>query len=136
MARRKKSVSKPTRDKILEYGDWKAGDRCYTLFNGESRATLCDVVEFHPKDNITPSVSVVEVTTGKTRVAAIEAIAEDAKEAKRLGAKWWKWYGEWQVEQARLERIRRRKLAAAEKKKREAEEKANQEDNKGDTNEE
>lgn len=136
MARRKKSASKPTRNKVLEYGSWKAGDRCYTLFNGESRATLCDVVEFHPKDNITPSVSVVEVTTGKTRVAAVEAIAEDAKEAKRLGAKWWKWYGEWQAEQARLERIRRRKLAEAEKKKREAEEKANQEDNKGDTNEE
>ena len=77
MARRKK-VSKPTREIVSEYDGWSAGVNCYTVFPVETKPAYCEVIEFHPKDDVTPSVSVTEVTTGKYRVAAMMAIAETA----------------------------------------------------------
>jgi uncharacterized Rossmann fold enzyme len=73
---------------ILEYEGWTAGDRCYVVFTGESKASLCDIISFHPKDNVTPAVSVNEVFTGKYRVAAMRTISETAKGAKELNNAW------------------------------------------------
>ena len=84
MAKRKKKDEKPKRDKILEYKGWKAGDRCYTVFSGDTKPSLCDIKEFHPGDNMTPSVSVSDVVTGKHRVTPFMSIADDAKSAKKL----------------------------------------------------
>ena len=88
--KRKKNTRSEERRKnlILEYRGWSAGDRCYTVFSGESKPSLCDIIHFHPTDSITPSASVMEVTTGKYRVAAICAISETAKGAKELKPKW------------------------------------------------
>ena len=41
-----KGKVKPTREKVTKYKDWSAGDRCWVLFAGESKPSLCDVVEF------------------------------------------------------------------------------------------
>ena len=123
MARRKK-VSKPTREIVSEYEGWSAGDNCYTVFPGESKPAYCEVIEFHPKDDVTPSVSVTEVTTGKYRVAAMMAIAETAKEAKKLAPIWFKWLADWKVEQAALERKRKIAILKAEAAERAKEEEA------------
>jgi hypothetical protein len=118
MAKRKKSASKPGRERVLEYKGWSAGDRCYALMSGENKPSLCDVVEFHPNDHITPAVTVLETATGKTRVAAMRAIAETAKEAKEKGLKWRKWYAGWKKKQeAILREERRLAREAAEKEK-------------------
>lgn len=121
---------------ILEYKGWKAGDRCYTVFSGESKPSLCDIKEFHPKDSVTPSVSVIEVTTGKHRVAAVMAIAEEAKEAKQLVPKWTKTLDRWKKKQAKLQLEARRaeakrlkeEAAAAKKEKAAAELEAQEEE--------
>ena len=120
MARRKKNKTWPERDMVLEYKGWKAGDRCYTVFSGETKPSLCDIKEFHPNDNVTPSVSVIEVNSGKHRVAAVMGIAEDAKGAKKLVPKLTKLLDTWRAEQARLHkaaRIAEAKRQAAETKK-------------------
>lgn len=100
MARKKKNKERPRRDLITEYKGWKAGDRCYTVLGGSSRASLCEVIEFHPEDNMTPSVSLTEITTGRYCVAAMMSIAEDAKSAKKLHAKWIRFYTKWKKQQA------------------------------------
>ena len=112
MGRRKKSKKKiPVRDMITEYEGWKTGDTCYTVFGGESKPSVCEVIEFHPGDCVTPSVSVVEVSTGKYRTAALMAIADSAKEAKNLAPGWREWYDKYKTKQAKLERARRKALA-------------------------
>ncbi len=121
---RKKKVRKPTRDIIAEYDGWSAGDNCYTVFPGESKPAYCEVIEFHPMDDVTPSVSVTEVTTGKYRVAAMMAIAETGKEAKKLAPKINKFLTDWKTEQAALEKKRRRALLKAQKAELEREEAA------------
>lgn len=123
MARRKKNTKKPDRNRILEYKGWKAGDRCYTVFSGETKPSLCDIKEFHPKDSVAPSVSVIEVTTGKSRVAAVMAIAEEAKEAKKLVPKWTKTLDRWKKKQAKLQLEARRAEAKRLKEEAEAAEK-------------
>lgn len=102
MAKRKKKDEKPKRDKLLEYKGWKAGDRCYTVFSGDTKPSLCDIKEFHPKDNIAPSVSVSDVVTGKQRVTPFMSIADDAKSAKKLLPKWNKFYKKWEQEKLKL----------------------------------
>ncbi len=97
MAKRKKKDEKPKRDKVLEYKGWKAGDRCYTVFSGDTKPSLCDIKEFHPGDNMTPSVSVSDVVTGKHRVTPFMSIADDAKSAKKLLPKWNKFYKKWEA---------------------------------------
>ena len=77
---------------VLEYEGWKASDRCYTVFGGESKPSLCDIIEFHPGDDVTPSVSLTEVATGKYRVAAIMAISDSGPGAKKLRPEWDTWY--------------------------------------------
>ena len=85
MARRKKNKTEPKRNMVLEYKGWKAGDRCYTVFSGETKPSLCDIKEFHPTDSVTPSVSVIEVTTGKHRVAARHGNRRGGKSSKAAG---------------------------------------------------
>lgn len=102
MAKRKKKDEKPKRDKLLEYKGWKAGDRCYTVFSGDTKPSLCDIKEFHPKDNIAPSVSVSDVVTGKQRVTPFMSIADDAKSAKKLLPKWNKFYKKWEKNKLKL----------------------------------
>ena len=114
MARRKKRSPTPQRDIVAEYDGWKTGDHCYTVFPGETKPAYCEVVEFHPMDDVTPSVSVTEITTGKYRVAAMMAIAETGKEAKKLAPKINKFLTEWKAEQALLEKKRRLALMKAE----------------------
>ena len=70
-----------------------------TFGPSSTKPSLCDIREFHPNDNITPSVSVVEVTTGKSRVAAFMLIADDAKSAKKLVPKWTKFVKSWKKKQ-------------------------------------
>lgn len=112
MARRKKNKQKkPARDITTELDGWNAGDRCYTVFSGESKPALCDIIEFHPQDSVTPSVSVTEVTTGKYRVAPMMAIAESAKEAKQLAPAYQTWLKKWKSKKLKQDRARRRKLA-------------------------
>ena len=114
MARRKKRAPTPQRDIVAEYDGWKTGDHCYTVFPGETKPAYCEVIEFHPMDDVTPSVSVTEITTGKYRVAAMMAIAETGKEAKKLAPKINKFLTEWKAEQALLEKKRRLALMKAE----------------------
>ena len=121
---RKKKVRKPTRDIIAEYDGWSAGDNCYTVFPGESKPAYCEVIEFHPMDDVTPSVSVTEVTTGKYRVAAMMAIAETGKEAKKLAPAWNKFLEDWNTRQAKLRKKQRIAELKAAAKEREAAEKA------------
>ena len=102
MAKRKKKVESIERDKVLEYKGWKAGDRCYTVFSGDSSPSMCDIKEFHPNDNITPSVSVSDVVTGKHRTTPFMSIADDAKSAKKLQPKWNKFYKKWEQEKLKL----------------------------------
>ena len=89
--RKKKDSVVPKISRILEYKGWKAGDRCYTVFSGDSKASLCDILYFHPEDNVSPAASVTDVVTGKYRVVAVRTIAETSKEAKALKTKWEKY---------------------------------------------
>ena len=95
MPRKKKNKERPKREIVTEYKGWKAGDRCYTVLGGSSRPSLCEIIEFHPGDNMTPSVSLTDITTGRYCVAPMIAIAEDAKSAKKLQPKWEKFYAKW-----------------------------------------
>tara|TARA_A200000159_G_C7194807_1_gene285292 strand:+ start:203 stop:613 length:411 start_codon:yes stop_codon:yes gene_type:complete len=113
MARRKKTTVTKENKHILEYKGWKAGDRCYTVFAGETKPSLCDIKYFHPNDHMTPSVALIDVTTGKHRVAAMMAISEDAKAAKQLQPKWTKFYARWKKKQIKLIREARAEAAAA-----------------------
>lgn len=118
MARRKKNKAKPEKNRILEYEGWKQGDNCYTVFNGETKPSYCEVLHFHPTDNMTPSVSLTEITTGKRRVAAMMAIAETGKEAKKLAPAWTKFLEDWNTKQAKhrkKQRIAELKAAAKER---------------------
>lgn len=116
MAKRKK-LKVPQKDIISEYDGWSAGDNCYTVFGGESKAALCEIVEFHPNDAVTPSVSVLEVITCKYRCAPMMAIAETSKEAKSLQPAWTKWHNAWKAKEVKKQRklaIARAKAAKAE----------------------
>ena len=122
--KRKPNKAVPARNVICEYEGWSAADRCYVLFAGESKPTLCDVVQFHPKDTITPAVTVIETTTGKSRVAAVRAIADNAKDAKTTGEAWRKWYDTYRKKQLKLVKAEQKKKRAEQKKIEEAEEEA------------
>ena len=124
MARRKKNKVKEDTNRILEYDGWKQGDHCYTVFNGETKPSYCEVLHFHPKDDLAPSVSLTEITTGKYRVAAMMAIAETSKEAKKLAPAWSKFLEEWNTRQAKLRKKQRIAEAKAAAKERAAAEKA------------
>ena len=124
MARRKKNKTKPQKDRILEYDGWKQGDNCYTVFNGETKPSYCEVLHFHPKDDMAPSVSLTEITTGKYQVAAMMAIAETGKEAKKLAPAWNKFLEDWNTRQAKLRKKQRIAELKAAAKEREAAEKA------------
>jgi hypothetical protein len=92
MAKKKKKDTKlPEPIRILEYKGWSAGDRCYTVFLGETKPSLCDILYFHPDDNISPAVCVTDIVTGKYRVAAVRSISETAKGAQDLKPKWEKY---------------------------------------------
>jgi hypothetical protein len=86
--------------KILEYKGWKAGDRCYTVFSGDSRPSLCDILYFHPEDNVAPAASVSEISTGKYRVTPVMTISETAKGAKSLKPVWEKYFKKYKKKQA------------------------------------
>ena len=89
MPRKKNKKDTPKeKKKVLEYNGWKAGDRCYTIFSGDSRPSLCDILHFHPDDNIAPVASVSEISTGKYRVTPVMTISETAKGAKDLKPAW------------------------------------------------
>ena len=107
MARRKKNKTKPRKDRILEYEGWKQGDNCYTVFNGETKPSYCEVLHFHPTDEMAPSVSLTELTTGKYRVAALMAIAETGKEAKKLAPAWTKFLSDWNTKQTKVRKKQR-----------------------------
>ena len=124
MARRKKNKVKENLNRILEYDGWKQGDHCYTVFNGETKPAYCEVLHFHPKDDLAPSVSLTEISTGKYRVAAMMAIAETGKEAKKLAPAWAKFLDEWNTRQAKLRKKQRIAEAKAAAKERAAAEKA------------
>jgi hypothetical protein len=114
--KKKKNTFVSTRSVITELDGWKTGDRCFTVFIGDSKASMCDIIEFYPTDTVTPSVSVTEVVTGRYRVAAIMAIAETAKEAKKLAPGWQTWLNEHKTKKLQQERDRRQaeQKAAAE----------------------
>ena len=112
MAKRKKSKpTVPKRNIITELDGWTTGDTCYVVFTGESKPSLCDIIEFHPNDVVTPSVSVTEVVTGKYRVAAMMAIAETAKAAKKLVPEVQSWMNEYKSKKLKQDRKLRRKRA-------------------------
>ena len=77
-------VTKPTRVQNLEHEGWKAGDICWCICLGDTKATQCEILEFHLDDTITPSVSVTQVATGKYRCLAINTIADTSKKAKEI----------------------------------------------------
>ena len=112
MGRRKKSKPvKPKRDIVSELDGWSSGDNCYTVFTGESKPSFCEIIEFHPNDVVTPSVSVTEVVTGKYRCAPMMSIAETAKEAKKLAPEVQAWLKEYKTKKLKLDRERRREQA-------------------------
>ncbi len=112
MAKRKKAKpTVPKRNVITELDGWTTGDNCYVVFTGESKPSLCEIVEFHPTDTVTPSVSVTEVVTRKYRVAPMMAIAETAKEAKALSPGWQDWLKKHKAKKLKQERARRKKQA-------------------------
>jgi hypothetical protein len=76
--------TKPARVMTLEYEGWKAGDMCWCVCLGDTKATQCEVLEFHLDDTVTPSVSVTQIITGKYRCLAINTIAETLKQAKEI----------------------------------------------------
>lgn len=88
----KKSRKKPTssREIVMEFMGWKTGDLCYALLAGDSKPTKCEILEFHPDDKVSPSVSLLDAVSGKYRVSAVEIIADSASEAKKKGSSWWK----------------------------------------------
>jgi uncharacterized Rossmann fold enzyme len=121
MAKRKKVKQKavkrkptvPAKDKvdlILEYKGWSAGDRCYVVFAGESKPSLCDILSFYPKDNVTPAASVNEVSTGKYRVAAIRAMSETATGAKELKPAWEKYLARYKKKHKMLQKQKQKLL--------------------------
>ena len=84
--KRKKSTkpAKPARVMTLEHGGWKAGDMCWCVCLGDTKATQCEILEFHLDDTVTPSVSVTQIVTGKYRCLAINTIADTLKKAKEI----------------------------------------------------
>jgi hypothetical protein len=81
---KKAKVTKPTRVQNLEHEGWKAGDMCWVVCLGDTKATQCEVLEFHLSDSITPSASVTQLLTGKYRCIAINTMAETSKQAKEI----------------------------------------------------
>ena len=116
MAKRKKNKVMPKRDMVTELDNWKSGDNCYTLFGGETKPSYCEIIEFIPNDDLAPAVSVIELQTGRYRTAAMMAIAETSKEAKKLGPVWREFLQDIQAKRMKLERAQRRARLEAEQK--------------------
>ena len=88
MARSKrKKNARPKRDRIDELDGWKTGDICWAVPYLEKSPLNFEIVEFHPNDRITPSVSVVTIPGGKYRCVPLNAIAETKRAAKDLAVK-------------------------------------------------
>ena len=75
--------NKPQRTRTLEYKGWKAGDRCYAVLSGDTKPSLCDIKEFHPNDNITPSVSVVQGARPQVAGPELQGGGQPARAAVR-----------------------------------------------------
>jgi hypothetical protein len=91
MAKRKKG-NVTTRPKILEYGDWSAGDHCWAVLLGDTKPTHCEIIEMHPVDNVTPAMTVTGIASFVYRVIPIRIAAETGKEARVLRAEFDDWY--------------------------------------------
>ncbi len=107
---KKKKKEEPKIEKIprlTEYKGWKAGDRCYAVFAGDTKPSLCDVLHFHPDDSIAPAVSVTDVVSGKYRVVPLKTISDTQKEAKSLKIKWDKYFKSWKKKREKEEKLAR-----------------------------
>ena len=92
MAKKKKKDTKlPEPIRILEYKGVVCRRSMLYRLSRETKPSLCDILYFHPDDNISPAVCVTDIVTGKYRVAAVRSISETAKGAKDLKPKWEKY---------------------------------------------
>lgn len=91
MAKRKKG-NVTTKPKILEYGGWTAGDRCWAVLLGDTKPSHCEIIEMHPTDNVSPSMTVTGITSFVYRVVPIRIAAASGKEARVLRAEFDDWY--------------------------------------------
>ena len=85
MARRKKKVVRPQREKILEYENLKAGEKTWAL-TSDMQILQAEIVEFHPTDNVGPAVSITTIPDGKYRTVLVKNCVQTKKEAKQLKA--------------------------------------------------
>ena len=83
MARRKKKVVRPQREKILEYENLKAGEKTWVL-TSDMQVLQAEIIEFHPTDNLGPAVSVTVIPDGKYRTVLVKNCVQTKKEAKQL----------------------------------------------------
>ncbi len=81
---KRKKNARPKRDRVEESSGWKAGDICWAVPYRERSPVNFEIIEFHPNDQITPSVSVVTIPGGKYRCVPLDAISETRRGAKEL----------------------------------------------------
>ena len=83
MARRKKNLVKSKIDPgPQEYEGWSVGDVIWFPARYEATPRQGEIKSFHPKDRITPCVSVYDLGGGGYRVIPVKYIFEDKKLAK------------------------------------------------------
>ena len=87
MPRKKSKTKKQAREKIIKQDGWSAGDIFWVVANGDTKPSQGEIIEFHPEDSIAPSVSYLEILSGKYRTAKFSLISENKKEAKDLKLK-------------------------------------------------
>ena len=80
MARRKKKPVRPEREKITSYEGWNAGDCGWALLHPAGFIQI-EIIEFHPKDNLGPAVTVRDVKRGQYRTVLFSGLTD--KQPKR-----------------------------------------------------
>ena len=80
--RKKNNKIKITRDQILEFENWKAGDQPWYPMMFEATPNQGTILEFYPKDSSGPCACVYDITSGGYRTVPVKFLFEDKKEAK------------------------------------------------------
>ena len=73
--KRKRKEQPPKKDIISEFGDWTLGDLAWGDKVGGGHV-YGEIVQFHPKDSIAPSVSIADQVVGGFRVVRIDSLTE------------------------------------------------------------
>lgn len=74
--KRKQNTSRPTRNRVTEWGGWKTGDFAWAKTFALKKNVHGEIYEFHPHDKHGPAVTLIEIVNKRHITVLCETLTE------------------------------------------------------------